>query len=65
MITGIIFGLISGVILSLFNVDKICIEVLQPFTSIELTEAHYFVFGALGLISFVLMVYFLNYITRF
>jgi hypothetical protein len=54
MITGIIFGLISGVILSLFNVDKICIEVLQPFTSIELTEAHYyFVFGALGLISFV------------
>ena len=28
MITGIIFGLISGVILSWFSVDKICIEVL-------------------------------------
>jgi hypothetical protein len=41
MITGIIFGLISGVILSWFSVDKICIEVLQPFVSVELTEAHY------------------------
>ena len=52
MITGIIFGLISGVVLSLFTVDKICIEVLQPFTSIKLTEAHYyFIFGALGLMS--------------
>lgn len=52
MITGVIGGLISGVILSLVGVDKICIEVLQPITSIELTEAHYyFVFGALGLIS--------------
>lgn len=55
MITGIIFGLISGVILSLFNVDKICIKVLQPFTSIELTESHYyFIFRVLGLISSIL-----------
>lgn len=52
MITGIIFGLISGVILSWFSVDKICIEVLQPFVSVELTEAHYyFIFVVLGLMS--------------
>lgn len=51
MIIGILYGLLCGWILALFNVDDICIEVLQPFISFELTTTHYyFVFGLVGLI---------------
>lgn len=50
MIIGILYGLLCGWILTLFNVDNICIEVLQPFISSELTTVHYyFVFGLVGL----------------
>lgn len=51
MIGGILYGLLCGWILTLFNVDDICIEVLQQFISFELTTAHYyFVFGLIGMI---------------
>lgn len=42
---------LCGWVLALFNVDDICIEVIQQFISFELTTAHYyFVFGLLGMI---------------
>ena len=51
MICGILYGLLCGWILALFNVDNICIEVLQPIVPFVLTTAHYyFVFGVVGLI---------------
>lgn len=51
MINGILYGLVCGRFLSWFNVDDICIKVLQPFISFELTTAHYyFVFGLVGMI---------------
>lgn len=51
MIIGILYGFLCGWILALFNVDDICIEVLQPFISFKLTTTHYyFVFGVVGLI---------------
>ena len=51
MISGILYGLLCGWILTLFNVDNICIEVLQPIVPFVLTTAHYyFVFGVVGLI---------------
>lgn len=53
MLGGIIDGLLTAWILSLFGVDDICIDVLQPFIkNIELTTNHYyFVFGAIGCIG--------------
>lgn len=51
MIGGILYRLLCGWILALFNVDEICIEVLQPIIPFELTTVHYyFVFGLVGLI---------------
>jgi hypothetical protein len=51
MIYGILYGLLCGWILSVFDIDDICIKVLQPLFSIELTTDHYyFVFGICGLI---------------
>ena len=51
MLDGIIYGLIVAWILAIFNVDNICIEVLQPIVPFVLTTAHYyFVFGVVGLI---------------
>jgi len=52
MLEGIVGGLIIGWILSIFGVNNICIEVLQPFINIPLTNSHYyFVFGLLGCIG--------------
>lgn len=49
MISGILYGLLCGWILTLFNVDNICIEVLQLIVPFVLTTAHYyFVFGVVG-----------------
>ena len=51
MIGGILYGLLCGWILALFNVDEICIEVLQSIIPFELTTVHYyFVFGLVGFI---------------
>lgn len=39
------------VFLSWFNVDDICIKILQPLVSFTLTPTHYyFVFGLIGMI---------------
>lgn len=51
MISGILYGLLCGWILTLFNVDNICIEILQPLMPFTITIAHYyFVFGLIGLL---------------
>lgn len=51
MINGILYGLVCGRFLSWFNVDNICIKVLQPITPFKLTTMHYyFVFGLVGMI---------------
>lgn len=53
MLAGIIFGLIIAWFLTLFGVDDIFINALQPFfENIEFTTNHfYFVFGIVGCIS--------------
>ena len=53
MLDGIVDGLIVAWILTIFNVDSICINVLQPFfINVKLTTNHYyFAFGAIGLIA--------------
>ena len=53
MLGGIISGLIVAWILTIFNVDSICINVLQPFfTNVKLTtDYYYFAFGVFGLIA--------------
>jgi len=53
LLSGLVEGLIVAWILVQFNVDKICIEVLQPFVNqCELTTNHfYFVLGLIGFIS--------------
>lgn len=50
LLGGILEGLIATWILVQFDVDKICIEVLQPFINqCKLTTSHfYFVFGIIG-----------------
>ena len=55
MLDGIIGGLIVAWVLSLFGVDEICINVLQPFIrGITLTTDHfYFAFGIIGLIAWI------------
>ena len=51
MISGILYGLLCGWILTLFNIDSICIEVLQPLIPFTITVSHYyFVFGLVGLL---------------
>lgn len=53
MIGGLISGLIVAWFLTIFQVDKIFINVLQPFMSnLVLTTDHfYFCFGVLGVIA--------------
>lgn len=52
MLSGLIEGLIVAWILVQFDVDKICIEVLQPFIKqCELTTSHFYF--ALGIIGFI------------
>lgn len=51
MIEGIIYGLIGTWFLSLFGVDTIFVEALQPFVNFTLTTSHYyFVFGFVGMV---------------
>lgn len=55
MLNGLVSGLLLGWILGEFGIDKIAIEVLQPFVEITLTQSHfYFIMGVLGLISGIL-----------
>lgn len=52
MLGGFLSGLLVGWILSLFNVDKMMIEVLQPFIPVCLTTSHYYMtLGMIGLIG--------------
>lgn len=53
MLDGFIGGLIVALILSLFNVNDMIIEVLQPYVRhVVLTNSHYYVlFGLIGLIG--------------
>lgn len=49
---GFVGGLIVAWILSLFKINIMFLEVLQPFTSIDLANSHYYVlFGMIGLIG--------------
>lgn len=41
---GVISGLLFAWILTFFHVNKMLIEVLQPFTTITLTNSTYYVF---------------------
>ena len=51
MIEGIIYGLIGAWFLSLFGVDNIFVEELQPFVNFTLTTSHYyFIFGFVGMV---------------
>ena len=51
MIEGIIYGLIGAWFLSLFGVDNIFVEALQPFVYFTLTTSHYyFIFGFVGMV---------------
>lgn len=53
MMGGILEGLLVAWILTYFNIDDICIDLLQPFfRTVELTTEHYYlVFGSIGLIA--------------
>jgi hypothetical protein len=53
MLEGFVGGLIVAFILSLFCVDEMIIEVLQPFVkTVTLTGSHYYImFGLIGLIG--------------
>lgn len=53
MLGGLIEGLIVAWILVQFNVDDICIDVIQPFVkNVELSTNHfYFVLGFIGLLG--------------
>lgn len=42
MLSGFIGGLIVAWFLSLFGVDGMLIETIQPFTDITLTTSHYY-----------------------
>ena len=42
MLEGLVGGLFVAWILSCFEVDLMFIEVLQPFTSIKLSTAHFY-----------------------
>lgn len=52
MFGGFIEGLPVAFILALFNVNDMLIEVWQPYSKINLTDSHYYLFfGILGIIS--------------
>lgn len=52
MLGGFISGLFVAWFLSLFNVDTMVLEVLQPFTDITLTSSYYYIgFALIGLIG--------------
>ena len=52
MLGGFVSGIIVAWLLSCFNVDKMVLEVVQPFVSMPLTTSHYYVaFGLIGLVS--------------
>lgn len=53
MLDGFIYGLIVAFILSLFGIDDMILEVIQPFLpNIHLTTSHYYIlFGVIGLIA--------------
>lgn len=53
MFDGIVYGLITAWILSLFDVDDGFIRAIQPFLqSIEITTDHYYLcFGLIGMIG--------------
>ena len=51
LIEGIIYGLIGAWFLSLFGIDNIFVEALQPFVNFTVTTSHYyFIFGFVGMI---------------
>ena len=47
MLGGFVSGLIIAWILSLFGIDHMLIDVVQPFVTITLTTNHYYIFFAL------------------
>ena len=52
MLGGFVSGIIVAWLLSCFNVDKMVLEVVQPFVSTPLTPSHFFVvLGLIGLIG--------------
>lgn len=52
MVEGIMYGLFFGFFLSLFNFDKMLIEVFQPFVEVTLTTSHYYVaYALIGVIT--------------
>ena len=53
MLEGFVGGLFTAWVLSLFEINDMIIEVLQPFVkNIILTDSHYYVlFGLIGLIG--------------
>lgn len=56
IIDGLVYGLVSALILSIFRVDDIFIDSLQPFVhDIELTSDHFYLaFACLGAIGAIL-----------
>ena len=47
----IIEALITACILTWFDIDKIFIEVVQPFMKVEITTSHfYFIFACIGIV---------------
>ena len=56
IIDGLVYGLVSALILSIFKVDDIFIDSLQPFVhGIELTSDHFYLaFACLGAIGNIL-----------
>ncbi len=56
IIDGLVYGLISALILSIFEVDDIFINSLQPFVhDIKLTSDHFYLaFACLGAIGNIL-----------
>lgn len=56
IIDGLVYGLVSAFILSIFGVDDIFIDSLQPFVhGIKLTSDHFYLaFACLGAIGAIL-----------
>lgn len=51
MLGGMVSWLLCAWVLIQFDVDKFCINILQPFTNTKLTTDHfYFVFGVVGFV---------------
>lgn len=52
ILDGFVGGLFVAWILTWFDVDLMVLEVIQPFTHIQLTESHYYILIAMiGLIG--------------